>query len=260
MPYSTRLHSDFEGSRRVVRELYTKNGPPNINGSISQASGSDNRWCTCGHVCGQDEKSTSKFIQRVISERDSYKRELTAERLKCEEVIKTLDYAKEKMDKTISEHELEMDDAIINKELLKRKEGQLEDIKAKIEGAMEQEKFWKSEIDTVKAESRQKVMAAEDYAAMKEAQISTISRHWQDKQADLDKQEAKAKKLITDALNLLQPEAGKTKRLEEICDEYRAENKRLSVLAQAAFDTHKEYKICTENLLSTEIQKERQNA
>jgi DNA repair exonuclease SbcCD ATPase subunit len=105
-------------------------------------------------------------------------------------------------------------------------------------------------------------MAAEDYAAMIEAQINTISRHWKDKQADLDKLEVKAKKLITDVLNLLWREAEKTKRLKEVCNEYRAENERLSMLAQAAFDTHKEYKIFTENSLkdtknlSTEIQKE----
>jgi len=191
-----------------------------------------------------------------MSERDSYKRELAAERLKFKEVNDTLDFAKARMDKTISEHEAEMHDATINKTLLKRKERQLEDMKAKIEverqraeGAMEQEKVWKSEMDTVRAESRQKVEAAEDYAAMMEAQINTMSRHWKDKQADLDRQEAKAKKLITDVLDLLRTEAEKTKRLEEICDQYRAENERLSTLNQAAFDTHEEYKIVTEESL-----------
>jgi hypothetical protein len=245
----------YTGGLHVVENL-----SPGANGdSPSQESSSGNGRCSCGHICGQSNeggKSTSKFIERVMSERDSYKRELAAERLKSKEANDALDFAKAKMDRIISEHESEMHDATINKTLLKRKERQLEDMKGKIdierqraEVASEQEKVWKRDLDALKAECRQKVDDAEGYSAMMEAQNNTMVRHWRSKQAEIDKQAALMAKTHENVRQLLRKEAEKSKRLEEICDQYRADNDRLSKINQAQNQKHKEYKAATEESL-----------
>lgn len=254
-----KMSSEFGPSKLYAGAVHVvESNNSSANGGDANDSSSGDGRCSCGHVCGQGEggKSTSKFIERVMSERDSYKRDLAAERLKFKEVNDTLDFAKAKMDKTISEHESEIHDAMVNKTLLKRKERQLEDMKLKFEAesrradaAVEMEKIMKAETDVIRAESRKKVEDAEDHAAMFQAQINTMTNHWQEKQAELDKQEARLMSIMTDFTQLIKVEAEKAKRLETICDQYRAENERLSKLNQASMDTYEQYKVTTEDSL-----------
>jgi hypothetical protein len=256
-----KMSSEFGPTKMYTGGLHVvEMGSSSMNGdSPVQETGSGNWRCNCGHVCGQSSeggKSTSKFIERVMSERDAYKRELAAERLKSKEANDALDFAKAKMDKIISEHESEIHEATINKTLLKRKERQLEDMKGRIdierqraEAASEQEKVWKQDLDTLRAQCRQKVDEAEGYAAMMEAQNNTMVRHWKNKQAEIEKQKESMQKTHQDVRQLLRKEAEKTKRLEEICDQYRADNERIQRINEAQNQKHEEYKKTTEDSL-----------
>lgn len=253
-----KMSSEFGPTKLYTGGLHVvENGSPVTNGD----SPSQESRCACGHVCGQsnegaEKKTTSKFLERVMSERDAYKRELAAERLKSKEANDALDFLKARLDRINSDHESEMHDATVHKTLLKRKERQLEDMKGKIdierqraEAALEQEKVWKRDLDNLKTKCREKVDDAENYAAMMEAQNNTMVRHWKSKQAEIDKQREEMQKTHDDVRLLLQKEADKSKRLQEICDQYRVDNDRLSRINEAQFMKHEEYKVASEESL-----------
>lgn len=254
-----KLSSDFGPSKLYAGAVHVvENGASSPNGQL-QESGGGGGQCTCGHVCGRGVgggKSTSSFIEKVMGEREFYKRELEAERFKTQEANDALGFARSKMDQLVSAHETEIHEANMDRTLLKRRERQLEDMKGKIDiekqralAASEQEKIWKRDLDTMEAQCRKKVDDAEGYAAMMEAQNNTMVRHWKKKQAEVDKREASMIKTHQEFIQLVRTESEKSKRMNTICDQYRAENERLTIINKAQNELHETYKAANEESL-----------
>lgn len=250
-----KLSSEFGPSKHYAGNVHVvENTTTSTNGdSHIQESGGG---CSCGHVCGRGVgggKSTSSFIEKVMSEREFYKREFESERLKTQEANDALNFLKARMEKLISDHETEMHEANMNRTLLKRKERQLDDMKGKIDiekqralAAAEQEKVWKRDMDAMEEQCRKKVEAAENHAGMVENQNNVMVRHWKKKQAEIDKREAAMLKTHEEFLLLVRKESEKSKRVMAICDQYRAENDRVTSINEAQKEQHSQYKATSE--------------
>ena len=103
-----------------------------------------------------------------MGENDMLKRDINIERLRAEESRQAVKMAEGKMEALTAEYDGKLHDAAINKTLLKRRERQLSDLKAQIEGerqradsAVEREKMWRHELEKVQEECKRKVAESE---------------------------------------------------------------------------------------------------
>ncbi|TVY25931.1 hypothetical protein LHYA1_G005229 [Lachnellula hyalina] len=174
------------------------------------------------------EGKTGRVIERLMGENDMLKRDLNIERLRAEESRQSVKMAEESKLSLASRYESELHDAAINKTLLKRKERQLADLKAQVniekqraDGAVESERSWRDAMDKTEEESKRKVEEAQQYAALMEGRVNTMTTHWKDQNAEVERKITKLSKEIKDLVEVRQNDDRKIHTLQGLCEQQR---------------------------------------
>ncbi|TVY89751.1 hypothetical protein LAWI1_G004623 [Lachnellula willkommii] len=174
------------------------------------------------------EGKTGRVIERLMGENDMLKRDLNIERLRAEESRQSVKMAEESKLALASRYESELHDAAINKTLLKRKERQLADLKAQVnvekhraDSAVESERSWREAMDKTEEDSKRKVEEAQQYAALMEARVNTMTTHWKDQNAEVDRKMANLSKEIKDLVEVRQNDDRKIHTLQGLCEQQR---------------------------------------
>jgi hypothetical protein len=170
---------------------------------------------------------TGRVMNRLIADNDSLKRDLKFEKMRSDDMQKQMRLNDEKVAKIKEEYESKLTEANINKSLLARKERRVETLEANIEtekakaaAAMESERRWKEQLDTVLADSQRKVEEANMRVMMVESQYSAISSHWPSEKALVEKNMVKMRKEIQDYAKTRAEDEEAKRRLGELCDQY----------------------------------------
>jgi chromosome segregation ATPase len=163
-----------------------------------------------------------------MGENDMLKRDLNIERLRAEESRQAVKMAEESKQTLVSRYESELHEAAVNKTLLRRKERQLTDLKTQINGekqradsAVERERTWREAMEKTEEESKIAVERAHDHAAMMDGRVNTMSNHWKDQNAELQRTVGKMSKQINDLLELRSNDDRKIQTLRGVCEQQR---------------------------------------
>lgn len=177
------------------------------------------------------------------------KRDLKLERLHTEESKQAVRMAEGKMDQMAQEYESRLHEASVQKSLLKRKERQVEDMRAlidvekrKTEAALESERIWKEELEKVQKEARIRVEEAENYAGLMEGRVLAMSSHWKDQGSILQKSVKGLEFEIKALSEERKSDDQKIKTLNGICDQQRIELIRLNEEKNQIFQLFENYK------------------
>jgi chromosome segregation ATPase len=161
-----------------------------------------------------------------MGENDMLKRDLNLERLKAEESRQAVKMAEGKMEALTAEYDGKLHDAAINKTLLKRRERQLSDLKAQIEGerqradmAVERERTWREELERVQEECKKKVDEAVMYAALMKGRNEAMTSHWKEQGVEVDRTVNKLSKEIKSIVEERRNDDRKMNMLQGLCDQ-----------------------------------------
>jgi peptidoglycan hydrolase CwlO-like protein len=161
-----------------------------------------------------------------MAENDMLKRDLNLERLRAEESKQAVKMAEGRMEALSGEYEGRLHDAAITKTLLKRRERQLAELKAQIEGekaraneAVERERGWKEAMEQAAAESKIKVEEAQTYAALMEGRNKTMANHWKEQGAEVSKTVGKLGKEIESLVLERRGDDERMNMLQGLCDQ-----------------------------------------
>jgi chromosome segregation ATPase len=161
-----------------------------------------------------------------MGENDMLKRDLNIERLRAEESRQAVKMAEGKMEALTAEYDGKLHDAAINKTLLKRRERQLSDLKAQVEGerqradmAVERERGWREELERVQEERKQKVEEAQTFAALMEGRNKTLTSHWTEQGVEVDRTVTKLSKEIESIVEERKNDDRKMNMLQGLCDQ-----------------------------------------
>ncbi|RDW60211.1 hypothetical protein BP5796_11817 [Coleophoma crateriformis] len=169
---------------------------------------------------------SGRVIERLMGENDMLKRDIHIERLRAEESKQELKMAEAKTEQMVNDYEAKLHDAVINKTLLKRRERQLADLKSQVDGeksradrAQEAERGWREMCEQAKEESMHKIDEATTYAALLEGRNKTLSSHWKEQGAEIDRAMNKMRKEIA-AINAARKEDdNRMNMLQSLCDQ-----------------------------------------
>lgn len=199
---------------------------------------------------------SGRVIERLMGENDMLKRDLNIERLRAEESNQAAKMAEAKMEAQASEYETRLHDAAVNKMLLKRRERQVTDFKAQVElerqrtaTAVESERQWRAEMEKCQEDCKNKVDEAQLYAAMMEGRNKSMTSHWADQRAEVDRAVVKMDKKIKEINLERRKDDEKITMLRSLCDQ-QAEQLRLLELEKEGINTAFEaYKKQQEDML-----------
>lgn len=193
---------------------------------------------------------SGKVIERIMAEKDSLKRELTLEKLRAEESRQSVKMAEESKAAVVAEYENKLHDAAINKTLLKRKERQLVDMKAQIEGeksradsAVDRERNWREAMERSESASKRAVEEAQGYAALMEGRVNTMTGHWNDQKAEIQTKVGKMQKQVDEMMEIRRQDDKKISTLEGLCDQQKemlAELERKNQAMDRIFQAYKQ--------------------
>jgi chromosome segregation ATPase len=165
-------------------------------------------------------------IERLMGENDMLKRDLNLERLRAEESRQAVKMAEGKMEALTAEYDGKLHDAAINKTLLKRRERQLSDLKAQIEGerqradvAVERERTWREELERVQEECKRKVEEAQTFAALMEGRNKAMTSHWKEQGVEVDRTVTKLNAEIESIVEERKNDDMKMNMLQGLCDQ-----------------------------------------
>jgi hypothetical protein len=224
------ISSEFGMTRYSSNSLHPTEEKPasnNNNDTTSPESGPGTpQWSSA--IGRAREGKTGRVIERLMGENDMLKRDLNVERLRAEESRQSVKMAEESKQSLVSKYESELHDAAINKTLLKRKERQLADLKAQVNGekqradnAVERERSWRDAMEKNEEESKRKVEEAQQYAALMEGRVNTMANHWKDQNAELEKTVGKLSKQINDLVEVRRNDDRKIHTLQGLCEQQR---------------------------------------
>ncbi|TVY51789.1 hypothetical protein LSUE1_G010277, partial [Lachnellula suecica] len=169
---------------------------------------------------------SGRVIERLMGENDMLKRDLNIERLRAEESKQSVKMAEESKQAQASEYESRLHDAAINKTLLRRKERQLADLKAQIDGersradsAVERERSWREAMEKNDQESKLLVENAQQYSALMEGRVNTMATHWKDQNSELQNTVGKLSEQINSLLVERWNDDRKIQTLQGLCDQ-----------------------------------------
>jgi chromosome segregation ATPase len=161
-----------------------------------------------------------------MGENDMLKRDLNLERLRAEESRQAVKMAEGKMEALTAEYDGKLHDAAINKTLLKRRERQLSDLKAQIEGerqradsAVERERTWKEELERMQEECKKKVDEAVTYAALMTGRNEAMTGHWKEQGMEVNRTVNKLSKEIESIGEERRNDDRKMNVLQGLCDQ-----------------------------------------
>ncbi|PMD41679.1 hypothetical protein L207DRAFT_330476 [Hyaloscypha variabilis F] len=231
-----KLSAEF-GPTRTIPNISTStnsNSSPNsnhplalsedTNGNTSAGPGGPTQWSSA--VGRANLGKSGRVIERLMGENDMLKRDLNLERLRAEESRQAVKMAEGKMEALTAEYDGKLHDAAINKTLLKRRERQLSDLKAQIEGerqradsAVEREKTWRIELEKVQEECKRKVEEAQTFAALMEGRNKALTSHWKDQGVEVDRTVTKLSKEIESIVEERRNDDRKMNMLQGLCDQ-----------------------------------------
>jgi chromosome segregation ATPase len=169
---------------------------------------------------------TGRVINKLVSDNEALKRDIKIERLRADEAKQTARLLEDKMDRMSSDYEGRLLEANVTKTLLARKERQVESLQAAVElerrkasSAMERELVWKDEMEKVRAEAKQKVEEATNYAALMEGRYNAISSHWREQGEEVKKVVGSMKTEVDELLAERRKDDEKITTLREVCDQ-----------------------------------------
>ena len=193
------------------------------NGSNGASPGSS-QWSSA--VGRANLGKSGRVIERLMAENDMLKRDLNLERLRAEESKQAVKMAEGRMEALSGEYEGRLHDATITKTLLKRRERQLAELKAQIEGekaradsAIEREKGWREAMERTEEESKVKVEEAQTYAALMEGRNKTMANHWKEQGAQVSKTVGKLGKEIESLVMERRSDDQRMNTLQGLCDQ-----------------------------------------
>jgi len=199
---------------------------------------------------------SGRVIERLMGENDMLKRELQIERLRAEESKKDVNMAQSKMAQMQSEYDGRLHEASVNKTLLKRRERQLADAKAQIDGekhkadaAVERERGWREAMEETERKTKLEVEKATSFALMMEGRNTALTSHWKDQGAMV---ESSVKKLGAEisALNLeRKQDFERMNSLQDVCNQQSAMLTALGAEKNAIAEAFSNYKAAQESLL-----------
>jgi chromosome segregation ATPase len=169
---------------------------------------------------------TGRVINKLVSDNEALKRDIKIERLRADEAKQTARLLEDKMDRMSSDYEGRLLEANVTKTLLARKERQVESLQAAVElerhkasSALERERMWKDEMEKVRAEAKQKVEEAGNYAALMEGRYNAISSHWREQGEEVMKAMGTMKSEVDQLLEERRRDDEKISTLREVCDQ-----------------------------------------
>jgi chromosome segregation ATPase len=161
-----------------------------------------------------------------MGENDMLKRDLNIERLRAEESRQAVKMAEGKMEALTAEYDGKLHDAAINKTLLKRRERQLTDLKAQIEGerqradtAAGRERTWRDELERVQEECKEKVEEAQTFSILMEGRNKAMTSHWKEQGVEVDSTVTKLSKEIASIVEERRNDDRKMNMLQGLCDQ-----------------------------------------
>ena len=164
------------------------------------------------------------------------KRDLKLKNLQAEEARQAVKMAEGRMEAQMSEYEGRLHEAAINKALLKRRERQLADLKAQVEGervkreeAERREEEWRECAEGVKWECKMKVEEAQGYAALMEGRNKTMTSHWKEQGAEVERTVGKLGKEIDGLVEERRQDDTRMNMLQSLCEQQKEELGRLRV-------------------------------
>ncbi|CZR54123.1 uncharacterized protein PAC_04006 [Phialocephala subalpina] len=271
-----RISSEFTRSHSTPNNLSIQETPGGTNGITSSvstssistngfANGITNGLSTNGnHTSG----SGSDHIRSPANERpgqneiDTMRRELTSERLNTAEYKNQLVLAEAKLATQREEYDAQLHDAAVNKTLLKRRERQVAELKAQIdtekqraEKAVEREKGWRDQMEQLEQDTRRKVEEAEMKAAMFEGRSNTLTGHWKDQGADVQRSVKKMRKEIETIVEARRADDKKIIMLQGVCAQAAATAAKAEKEKEAIFREFEAYKRAQEQSLKDIKQK-----
>jgi hypothetical protein len=194
-----------------------------LNGSNGISPGSS-QWSSA--VGRANLGKSGRVIERLMAENDMLKRDLNIERLRAEESKQAVKLAEGRMEALSGEYEGRLHDAAVTKTLLKRRERQLADLKAQIDGekaradaAIERERGWREVMEQTEEESKVKVEEAQTYAALMEGRNKTMANHWKEQGAEVSKTVGKLGKEIESLVLERRGDDERMNMLQGLCDQ-----------------------------------------
>ncbi|KAK3935929.1 hypothetical protein QBC46DRAFT_40730 [Diplogelasinospora grovesii] len=195
--------------------------PPSLSATEAQLS---NGWDSTVGKAGLGK--TGRVINRLVSDNEALKRDIQIERLRAEESKQTARLLEDKLDRIVSEYESRLLEANVTKTLLARKERQVESLQASLElerqravDAREREHIWKDELEKVRADSKQKVEDATNYATLMEGRYNAISSHWRDQGEEVKRSVGKMRDEIGNLLQERRKDDDRIETLRDLCDQ-----------------------------------------
>jgi hypothetical protein len=246
MPHSTgRESKNFGAMSPLTRQNSIGNG---LTRAISSEFGPTRAYSTTNNLHSPEEGSiisngtpppqwsaavgkanlgkSGRVIERLMGENDMLKRDLNIERLRAEESNQAVKMAEGKMEALTAEYESRLHDAAITKTLLKRRERQVADYKAQIEAerqkanaAIERERVWRQAMETLEEESKQKVEEAQLFAALMEGRNNTMTNHWKEQRAEVNRSVVKLGKEIELLVRERRNDDERMNMLQSLCEQ-----------------------------------------
>jgi chromosome segregation ATPase len=231
-----KLSAEFGPIRIIPNNINTSPNDSNSNsnsvhvveqdssGNTSAGPGGPTQWSSA--VGRANLGKSGRVIERLMGENDMLKRDLNLERLRAEESRQAVKMAEGKMEALAAEYDGKLHDAAINKTLLKRRERQLSDLKAQIEGerqradmAVERERTWREELERVQEDCNKRVEEAQTYAALMKGRNDALTSHWKEQGAEVDRTVAELSKEIESIVEERRNDDRKMNMLQGLCDQ-----------------------------------------
>lgn len=168
---------------------------------------------------------SGRVIDKLMGDNDMLKKNLDIAKIAAEDAKQAQKVAEARMEAMSGEYEARLHDAAINKALLKKRDRQVLDLKAQIDGerqraaaAVESERNWRAAMEKLEEESKRKVDEATTYALLLEGRNNTLSNHWKEQGTIMDASLAKLKEYVSGVLKDREEDHRKMSLLEELCE------------------------------------------
>jgi len=199
---------------------------------------------------------SGRVIDKLMGDNDMLKKNLDIAKIAAEDAKQAQKLAEARMEAMSSEYEGRLHDAAINRALLKKRDRQVLDLKAQVDGerqrataAIEGERNWRAAMEKMEVESKLKVDEATTYALLLEGRNNTLTNHWKTKSAIMNDSMAKMKDFAAAIERNRQEDCRKMSLLEELCESKDHALESLRKEKQAIQDAFQAYKAEQESQL-----------
>jgi chromosome segregation ATPase len=200
---------------------------------------------------------SGRVIDKLMGENDMLKRDLKVAQLNTDECRQATRMAEEKMEAMASDYEAKLHQANVTTSMLKRRERQIEDLKGQLEGekrkaqaAQQSEGYWKRELDETLSTTRERVQIAEQLAMLMEARVLTMSNHWKEQGAEVNRTVSRLGKEIKCLVDDRRNDDIQIQRLNSVCEQQNEQLKKLVKEKEAIQQHFDDYKTFQEESLT----------